>query len=120
HIDSPNSKWTIDICLRQSAVWPLHVSKVCDWREFDPCDMNHMQRGQDMKTDPSLEFNTVYLEPGDAVVFCSSAQWHWRDSIPLAGGDAFCDLLFLSYAPAGFSQDSVALRSGIPDKNHPA
>lgn len=33
HLDSPQAKWTLDLCIDQSAPWPIHVSQVCAWPE---------------------------------------------------------------------------------------
>ncbi|WP_423141459.1 hypothetical protein ACOYW6_11540 [Parablastomonas sp. CN1-191] len=99
HIDAPSAKWTLDICIDQSDVWPIHFSKVVPWP--DP----HAPRAADwadaIKRDPALDFQTALLSPGDAVLFGGSSAWHYRD--PLPGGDRrqFCDLLFMHFVPVG-------------------
>ena len=93
HIDAPCAKWTLDICLNQSGPWPIHFSQVVPWPEGDaPPDLS------------GLSFDSVILEPGQAVLFSGSGQWHYRDPMPAADGVRFCDLLFLHYVPAGMRE----------------
>ena len=48
-----------------------------------------------------LRFTAYTLQPGQAVLFSGSSQWHYRDPMPPGAGRRFCDLLFLHYVPAG-------------------
>jgi hypothetical protein len=89
HLDSPEAKWTLDICLAQSAPWPIHFSQVVPWPEPGGPDR------------PDLSFEAVALEPGQAVIFSGSSQWHYRDHMAAGPGRRFCELLFLHYVPAG-------------------
>jgi len=102
HMDAPNAKWTLDICLNQSAAWPIYFSQVQPWPEFD----NGIRPGDDWETQikTSLEFARYALEPGQAVVFSGSSQWHYRDPLPSASGRKFCDLLFFHYIPKGTAE----------------
>ena len=33
HMDAPKAKWTLDLCIEQSAPWPIHLSQVVAWPE---------------------------------------------------------------------------------------
>ena len=33
HMDAPQAKWTLDLCIEQSAPWPIHISQVVPWPE---------------------------------------------------------------------------------------
>lgn len=108
HIDAPCAKWTLDICLNQSGPWPIYFSEVVPWPEGDrPPDLS------------GLSFAPVVLEPGQAVLFSGSSQWHYREPMPGAGGVRFCDLLFLHYVPAGSREVSRpqnwARMFGVPE-----
>ncbi len=91
HMDSPEAKYTLDLCLAQSDPWPIHFSDVRPWPvpgEAPP--------------PPSSAWRTYALAPGQAVLFSGSAQWHYRDAIPARPGSRpFCDLLFLHFIPRG-------------------
>lgn len=104
HMDAPNAKWTLDICLSQSAPWPIYFSQVQPW----PVAENTMSADDDWETrikqSPSLTFTPHTLQPGQAVVFSGSSQWHYRDAIPPAVGRQFCDLLFFHYIPKGTAE----------------
>jgi len=99
HMDSPEAKWTLDICIEQSESWPIHFSKVrpwaTDWDEFSGDWANQIL------ADPANEFETVLLEEGEAAFFSGSSQWHYRDRIPKKQTQNFCHLLFLHYIPEG-------------------
>lgn len=95
HMDEPYSMYTLDYCIAQNHEWPIHFSRVVEWptietfRSFD---------AEALKHDPALGFAPQVMQPGQAIVFNGSSQWHYRDDIP-AGG--FCDLLFFHYYPEG-------------------
>ena len=36
HMDTPEAKWTLDLCLNQSEAWPIYFSQVQRWPEIDP------------------------------------------------------------------------------------
>lgn len=92
HVDAPCAKWTLDICIDQSAPWPLWISQVVPWPETGAAPG---------KESPELRFTAYTLQPGQAVLFSGSSQWHYRDPMPPGAGRRFCDLLFLHYVPAG-------------------
>ena len=104
HLDSPNAKWTLDICLRQSETWPIYVGRPQSWLEFDPTVEVTSAWEEFMKCEAGLDFQPYLLEPGDALLFASSNQWHYRDSMPATSVNAYCDLLFLSYVPQGVNK----------------
>jgi len=97
HMDSPESKWTLDICIDQSAVWPIHFSKVQAW----PDSKLHGLPLLPPEREALNEFDTYQLEPGQAVLFSGSSQWHYRDYMPSIEGKNFCHLLFFHFVPAG-------------------
>lgn len=95
HLDHPNSMFTFDYCIDQSAEWPIHFSKVVDWpteENAQTIDLNTI------KNDPAMNFKDYTLRPGDAVLFNGSSQWHYRDPITPGG---YCNLLFFHYIPEG-------------------
>lgn len=100
HLDTPQAKWTLDICVDQSAPWPIYFSQVCEW-PTDPKVWGESWEEQ-VKNDPNLCFEERVLTPGGAVLFSGSSQWHYRD--PLPGGKAFCSLLFFHFIPKGTSE----------------
>lgn len=98
-MDAPDAGFTVDICLKQSDIWPIYVSKVVDWPSAlnisDPC------WDKKLKESLELEFKQYCLEEGDALVFGGCNQWHYRDRIPRGHSRHFCSLLFLHYVPKG-------------------
>lgn len=99
HLDSPSAKWTLDICLAQTEPWALHISQVVPWPARD-MRLSDDWVG-DIKTNTSLDFRQHLLEPGDAVLFSGSSQWHYRDALPRDGAIRHCDLLFMHFIPKG-------------------
>ena len=41
------------------------------------------------------------MEPGQAILFSGSSQWHYRDAMPALSTKSSCDLLFLHFIPRG-------------------
>lgn len=99
HLDAPKAKWTLDICIEQSDPWPIHFSQIVPWPE------QHREHGEDwqqaIKNDPNLKFESKVLEPGNAILFAGSSQWHYRDALPQMSTRGFCHLLFFHYIPKG-------------------
>ncbi len=95
HMDEPMSMYTLDYCIEQAAPWPIHFSNLRDWpglelmQAFNPADVLR---------NPAISFTTHTIQPNEALLFCGSSQWHYRDVISPGG---FCNLLFLHYYPAG-------------------
>lgn len=102
HMDAPEAKWTVDICLAQSAPWPIYFSQTLPWPE------NFTYAGHDweeyIKKDPATIFTPYLIEPGDALLFSGSSQWHYRERITRTTKVNFCHLLFLHYIPRGTSE----------------
>ncbi|MGI9351660.1 MAG: hypothetical protein ACR2O3_08860 [Rhizobiaceae bacterium] len=98
HMDSPQSKWTLDICIDQSDTWPISFSEVVDW----PIDIARDPEGIAFREVlDNSEFTQYLMMPGDGLIFSGSSQWHFRDPIPKVGPDNFCQLVFLHYLPKG-------------------
>jgi hypothetical protein len=121
HMDSPQAKWTLDLCVNQSTPWPLYVSQVCSWPEAT--DGWHRQDWEArIKTSPSLRFTPWMLEPGQAVVFSGSSQWHYRDPIAGSAARQSSELLFFHYAPKGSADllrpERWARLFGVPELLH--
>ena len=102
HMDSPAAKWTLDLCIDQSDVWPIYFSQVVPWPETFSCDDKDWQNV--IKKSPDLKFSPYNLRPGEAVLFSGSSQWHYRDSLTNVATGAFCNLLFFHFFPAGMSE----------------
>jgi hypothetical protein len=100
HLDSPSAKWTLDICIDQSAPWPIHIGRIMPWPDAPVASADWQER---VKADPSNEFNSIGTLPGEGLLFSGSSQWHYRDPMP-AQPKAFCDLLFLHYIPKGAAE----------------
>ncbi|MCJ7670533.1 MAG: hypothetical protein MUP67_00585 [Acidimicrobiia bacterium] len=103
HLDSPEAKWTLDLCIDQSVPWPIQVSQVIDWPEDFRHDGDDWQ--EFIKQDPQHHFSPYFLEPGSAVLFSGSSQWHYRDVQPGRSDDDFCHLLFFHFVPRGMRDD---------------
>lgn len=100
HMDAPTAKWTFDLCIDQSAPWPIHFSQVVAWPEPE-VDAWGEDWEDAIKRSPAHRFTGYTLEPGQAVVFSGSSQWHYRDAMPQATGQSFCTALFLHFIPLG-------------------
>ncbi len=98
HLDAPSAKWTVDYCIEQSNPWDLNLAAVRPWPEHMTVDDGWASR---VRGDPANRFEAIALEPGEAVVFGGSSQWHYRDAIPRTSKKNFCHLLFLHYVPRG-------------------
>jgi hypothetical protein len=116
HMDAPQAKYTLDICIDQSQPWEIHFSRIVPWPEAGVDGDDWDDR---IRNDPALDFESFALEPGEAILFSGSSQWHYRDPIPKPGRKAYCDLLFFHYIPAGTRQrvDPAQWHAlfGIPD-----
>jgi hypothetical protein len=98
HMDAPNAKWTLDICIDQSREWPIHIADVGPWPDgWRAPDADDWAAA--IKADS--EFTAHTMNPGQAIVFAGSSQWHYRDPMPEATADDFCTLLFFHFVPAG-------------------
>ena len=95
HMDEPYSMYTLDYCIEQSDDWPIYFSRIVDWPTFDEA---RNWDAEVLKSDASLQFSPKVLQPGQAVLFNGSSQWHYRNPITPGG---YCSLLFFHYYPAG-------------------
>ncbi len=103
HLDAPSAKWTLDICIDQSAPWPIHFSQIIPWPEERMHFEGDWQSA--IKTSKDLHFRSQELMPGNAILFSGSSQWHYRDAYPQTGNTkSFCDLLFFHYIPKGTAE----------------
>lgn len=98
HLDAPSAKWTVDVCIDQSAVWPIYVSETVGWPT--PDELHHADWRIDLIKSGKPKFLEFHMVPGDALVFCGSNQWHYRNRIPQLRGSNYCSLLFLHYRTA--------------------
>jgi hypothetical protein len=104
HLDAPQAKWTLDLCIDQSGPWPIHFSDVRPWPEPEELAAYQGPDWQErIKRSPALKFSKLTPRVGQAVIFSGSSQWHYRDPIPSPDGDQspFCTLLFLHFIPRG-------------------
>lgn len=108
HMDSPEAKWTLDICLNQSEPWPLWISDVQPWPELasdsDTATWRHIGWEEAIKQRASANFKAYTMEPDPGIVFSGSSQWHYRNAMPSRRSASQCDLLFLRFVPAGTSE----------------
>ncbi|MCP9888681.1 hypothetical protein KBY96_12190 [Cyanobium sp. ATX 6A2] len=98
HMDAPQAKYTLDVCIQQSQPWDIHLSQIVPWPE---AGIEGGSWDDTIRNDPELSFKSYALKPGDAILFSGSSQWHYRDPIPSPARDEFCDLLFFHYIPLG-------------------
>lgn len=103
HLDAPFSKWTLDLCIDQSTDWPIHFSNVAPWPEENRAYGADWQ--DRIKRDPTLRFTSFGLQPGSALLFAGSSQWHYRDPLPRGPGRGhFSNLLFFHFIPSGMGE----------------
>jgi hypothetical protein len=104
HMDAPEAKWTLDLCIDQSAAWPIYFSEVQPWPDSVAEAWRNEGWENNIKQSRSLEFTPYTLQPGQAVIFSGSSQWHYRDPMPEAAGKQFCTLLFFHFIPKGTAE----------------
>lgn len=117
HMDAPDAKWTLDLCVDLAVAWPIHISAVQPW----PAPGETRWSGEDwekrIKASPDLHFESHDMEPGEAIVFSGSSQFHYRDAMPRGASGA--TLLFLHFIPRGAAMlvrpSSWAGLFGIPE-----
>jgi hypothetical protein len=100
HMDAPFAKWTVDLCIAQSVPWPIHFSPVVPWPEAGSYGADWQER---IQQEHAGRFSSFVLQPGQALLFGGSSQWHYRDPMP-DGPSGFCDLLFLHFIPKGHKE----------------
>lgn len=108
HMDSPEAKWTLDVCIDQSEPWPIWISDVQAWPEVtDEGGLGPWHRDgweHFIKLSPAANFKPYTMSAGQAIVFSGSSQWHYRDAMPARSAAARCDLLFFHFVPAGMKE----------------
>ncbi len=99
HLDSPHTKWTLDVCIEQSHEWPIFISQVVDWPDAlnDPT----WTWPASVTRNNAIRFDSFTHEPGDALFFSGSSQWHYRERIPNKSRQNFCHLIFFHFYPKG-------------------
>lgn len=102
HMDAPEAKWTLDLCIDQSEPWPIHLSQIVPWPEHPDLPPDDWE--QTIKRDPAHRFDSFTLRPGNAIFFSGSSQWHYRDPHPGVDGEHFCDLVFFHFVPRGMRE----------------
>lgn len=98
HMDAPNAKWTLDVCIDQSAEWPLQIGTVCPWPEGLAGDAEWEDR---VRNDRAITFTDYCHQVGSGLLFSGSSQWHERNRIAQGGAKSFAHLAFFHYAPVG-------------------
>jgi hypothetical protein len=101
HMDSPEAKWTLDLCIDQGAPWPIYFSDVQPWPDSVAEAWKSEAWENNIRQGRSLQFTPYILQPGQAVIFSGSSQWHYRDPMPEANEKRFCTLLFFHFVPKG-------------------
>ena len=99
HLDAPSSKWNVDVCIEQSADWPIYISQVVDWPDL-PRDKSD-RWAESIRHDPALSFDRFVQQPGDALFFSGSSQWHYRERIPARAKQNYSHLVFFHFYPKG-------------------
>jgi len=99
HMDAVYSKWTLDICIDQSDIWPIYMSQIVPWPEnIKTVSEDWMNQ---IKDDPENKFKKYELKPGEGIVFGGSSQWHYRDRILREKKENYCHLIFFHFIPKG-------------------
>ena len=117
HMDAPEAKRTLDLCVDQSESWPLHLSQIVPW----PADRSYA--GGDwqerVKRLPDLEWSSHSLRPGESLFVAGRSHWHYRDRLPHPQANSFCTLLFFHFLPKGMKEivrpENWPSRFGIPE-----
>jgi len=102
HMDSPQAKWTLDLCIDQSEPWPIQISQVLPWPEDFTLQSENWD--ESIRGAAHLQFTSYALQPGHSLVFSGSSQWHYRDGLPKDGKDHFCRLIFFHFVPKGMCE----------------
>ncbi len=119
HLDAPYAKWSLDLCVNQSCVWPIHIGAVRPWPKPDDTLWARPDWESEIKRSAQYNFQTYSLQPGEALLFSASSQWHYRDLMPDHVGSQFSDVLFFDFMPRGTSElalpENWARLFGIPE-----
>ncbi|MBO6563331.1 MAG: hypothetical protein JJ956_01195 [Pseudomonadales bacterium] len=99
HMDAPEAKWTLDICIDQSEPWPIYLSDTQEWPVPNPKTDSDLDWKSFILS--TVQFREYTLMPGDALLFSGSSQWHYRNRIEQRHSNNYCHLAFLHYVPEG-------------------
>jgi len=99
HMDAPSAKWTLDICLDQSAPWPIYFSQIQPWPEHFNC--GESEWSSYIKNDSKNVWSEYNMQIGEGVLFSGSSQWHYRNRIPNISKKNYCYLVFFHFIPKG-------------------
>jgi hypothetical protein len=117
HMDAPDAKWTLDLCVDLEVPWPLYISAVQPWPEPGDARWSGDDWQERIKAAPGLHFEAHSMKPGEAIVFSGSSQFHYRDALPRGASGA--TLLFLHFIPRGAARlvrpSTWASLFGIPE-----
>lgn len=97
HLDAPEAKWTLDMRIEQTAEWPIYFSQPRDWPKWGEYDSENWS--DQILNDAKNQFTEFTLQPGDAILFSGSSQWHYRNKIVRKEKENFCHLVFFHYVP---------------------
>ena len=89
----------MDFCVEQSDPWPIFFSEPVPWPESG-CERDDDWQAR-IRSSSGHAFSSHALQPGEAIVFSGSGQWHYRDPFPDPAASAYWTLLFLHFIPAG-------------------
>lgn len=103
HMDAPEAKYTLDVCIDQSTPWPIHFSQPQPWPETYRARSENWEK----EIKQANRFTPYTLTPGKAVLFSGSSQWHYRDPIG-SSGEHFCHLVFFHFVPKGTRERAFA------------
>jgi hypothetical protein len=102
HMDAPEAKYTVDLCIEQSTDWKIYISQRQDWAEDIELDEKNWQR--QILNNPANHFQEYALKPGNGIIFSGSSQWHYRNRIFEFHKEHFCHLIFFHFFPKGMRE----------------
>ncbi len=102
HMDSPEAKYTFDICIEQSIDWKIFISQRQDWK--NNFEYTYENWHQQIINDPKNHFTEYSLKSGDGIIFSGSSQWHYRNPISDKANNNFCNLIFFHFTPKGMKK----------------
>lgn len=99
HMDALFAKWTLDLCIDQSELWPIYLSQVLPWPE----NLNYVEEDWEskIKNNPDNNFSEYNLEVGGGIIFSGSSQWHYLERILQKQQQNYCHLIFFHFIPKG-------------------
>lgn len=102
HIDRRQCRFTIDYLIQQDSVepWPIKIGKPLNDIEVEQASdiVFPLSEWQENEIITSTEWETVELNPNDAVFYSGTHSWHYRP-LPLKGT---ADLVFFHFVSENF------------------